>query len=104
MPLYRYNGSEIVPNAPYVASAALVEAVNVALCLKRPLLLRGEPGCGKTTLARHVAGALEFPYYFWPIKSTSRARDGLYHYDVVSRLRDAQLAQANLLDSSQEKR
>lgn len=101
---YRYTGHEAVPNVPYVASAELVEAVNLALFLKRPLLLRGEPGCGKTTLARHVAGALKLPYHFWPVKSTSRARDGLYHYDVVSRLRDAQLAQANLLDPERANR
>jgi MoxR-like ATPase len=104
MTSYRYTGQEHIPGVPYVASAELIEAVNLALFLKRPLLLRGEPGCGKTVLARHVAGALGHDYHFWPVKSTSHARDGLYHYDVVGRLRDAQLAQANLLDDERTAR
>ena len=78
---------------PYIPSARLVEVVNLALYLeKRPLLLKGEPGCGKTRLARAVADELGLPFEFWPVKSTSRARDGLYTFDAVGRLQDAQLA------------
>ena len=80
------------PLYPYLPSDELVEVVNLAISLKRPLLLNGEPGCGKTKLARAVAYELKLPYEEWNIKSTSRAKDGLYTYDVVGRLRDAQLA------------
>lgn len=82
---------------PYLPSIELVEAVNLALYLERPLLLKGEPGCGKTKLARAVAYELHLPYEAWNVKSTSRAQDGLYVYDTVGRLRDAQLVAANLL-------
>lgn len=82
---------------PYLPSPELIEAVNLAIYLERPLLLKGEPGCGKTRLARAVAYELGFPYEAWNIKSTSRARDGLYTYDAVGRLRDAQLAAAGRL-------
>ena len=82
---------------PYLPSPELVEAVNLAIYLERPLLLKGEPGCGKTRLARAVAYELGLPYEAWSIKSTSRARDGLYTYDAVGRLRDAQLAAAGRL-------
>lgn len=77
---------------PYLPSDELVEAVNLAIFLERPLLLKGEPGCGKTRLARAVARELDLPYEAWNVKSTSRAGDGLYIYDAVGRLRDAQLA------------
>ena len=77
---------------PYLPSQALAEAVNLAIFLGRPLLIKGEPGSGKTRLARAVAEYLGLPYEEWHIKSTSRARDGLYTYDVVGRLRDAHLA------------
>lgn len=77
---------------PYLPAPELVEAVNLAIALERPLLLKGEPGCGKTQLARAVAFELNLPYFDWYIKSTSRARDGVYVYDAVARLRDAQLA------------
>jgi MoxR-like ATPase len=78
--------------APYLPSSELINAVNLAIFLeKRPLLLKGEPGCGKTRLAQAVARELGLPYEPWYIKSTSRARDGLYTYDPVRRLHDAQL-------------
>jgi MoxR-like ATPase len=89
------------PLSPYLPSPDLVQAVELAIFLKRPLLLRGEPGCGKSRLAEAVAfelakrnGVEDWPYEFWPVKSTSRARDGLYTFDAVSRLREAQLAAA----------
>ena len=77
---------------PYLPNEELVEAVNLAITLERPLLLKGEPGCGKTRLARAVADELGLPYEAWYVKSTSRAQDGLYTYDTVGRLRDTQLA------------
>ncbi len=83
-----------LPLLPYLPSEALVEAVNLAIYLERPLLLKGEPGCGKTRLARAVAYELGLPYEFWPVKSISQAQDGLYTFDSVGRLRDAQLAAA----------
>ena len=86
---------------PYLPDEKLVEAVNLAIFLERPLLLKGEPGCGKTRLARAVAYELGLPYEAWTIKSTSRARDGLYTYDAVGRLRDAQLAAAGRLSEAQ---
>jgi MoxR-like ATPase len=73
---------------PYVAAAELIEAVNLAIFLRRPLLLEGEAGCGKTRLARAVAHELGLPYYAWPVRSTSRAQDGLYTYDSILRLHD----------------
>ena len=82
---------------PYLPSEELVEVVNLAIYLERPLLLKGEPGCGKTRLARAVAYELGLPYEAWNIKSTIRAKDGLYTYDAVGRLRDAQLAAAGRL-------
>jgi MoxR-like ATPase len=83
------NGQQMYPYLPY---DELIEAVNLAIYLERPLLLKGEPGCGKTRLARAVAYELGLPLEAWYIKSTTRAKDGLYSYDAVSRLRDAQLA------------
>ena len=78
---------------PYYPSEELIEAVNLTIFLqKRPLLLKGEPGCGKTRLAEAVARELGLPYEAWYIKSTTRAKDGLYTYDAVGRLHDAQLA------------
>ena len=78
---------------PYYPSKELIEAVNLTIFLqKRPLLLKGEPGCGKTRLAEAVARELDLPYEAWYIKSTTRAKDGLYTYDAVRRLQDAQLA------------
>jgi MoxR-like ATPase len=73
----------------YIASGPLVDAVNCAIALERPLLLKGEPGTGKTVLARHVAEGLGMPLIQWHIKSTSKAADGLYVYDTVQRLNDS---------------
>ncbi len=75
----------------YVASDDLAMAVNAAITLERPLLVKGEPGTGKTELARQVAAALDMPIIEWNVKSTTRAQQGLYEYDAVSRLRDSQL-------------
>ena len=80
---------------PYVAAENLVTAVNLAIFLQRPLLLEGEAGCGKSRLARHVAHQLGLPLYEWPVRSTSRAQDGLYTYDSILRLHDVHLKQAN---------
>ena len=77
--------------ARYVATEDLIIAVNAAVMLERPLLVKGEPGTGKTELARQVAAAPELPMIEWHIKSTTKARQGLYEYDTVSRLRDSQL-------------
>ncbi len=76
----------------YVATDDLMLAVNAAATLKRPLLVKGEPGTGKTMLAEEVAKALGMPLLQWHIKSTTKAQQGLYEYDAVSRLRDSQLA------------
>ena len=75
----------------YVATPDLMLAVNAAITLKRPLLVKGEPGTGKTMLAEEVAQALGMPLLQWHIKSTTKAQQGLYEYDAVSRLRDSQL-------------
>jgi MoxR-like ATPase len=78
----------------YVATDDLMLAVNAAITLQRPLLIKGEPGTGKTMLAEEVAQALGMPLLQWHIKSTTKAQQGLYEYDAVNRLRDSQLADA----------
>jgi MoxR-like ATPase len=80
----------------YVASDDLALAVNAAVTLQRPLLVKGEPGTGKTELARQVAAALDLPLIEWHVKSTTKAQQGLYEYDAVSRLRDSQLGDARV--------
>jgi MoxR-like ATPase len=75
----------------YIATEDLMMAVNAAVTLGRPLLIKGEPGTGKTQLAQEIARALGRPMFEWHIKSTSKAQQGLYEYDAVSRLRDSQL-------------
>ncbi len=80
----------------YVSTDALKQAVNAALILQRPLLVKGEPGTGKTMLAEEVARALGRPLLQWHIKSTTKAQQGLYEYDAVSRLRDSQLGDARV--------
>src|SRR6188472_4118161 len=82
----------------YVADDDLKLAVNAAITLQRPLLIKGEPGTGKTMLAEEVAQALGMPLYQWHIKSTTKAQQGLYEYDAVSRLRDSQLGDARVAD------
>ena len=84
----RFEGS-----TNYVATADLQLAVNAAITLQRPLLIKGEPGTGKTMLAEEVAAALGMPLLQWHIKSTTKAQHGLYEYDAVSRLRDSQLGE-----------
>ncbi|MFZ5780833.1 MAG: AAA family ATPase [Pseudomonadota bacterium] len=82
----------------YVASDDLRVAVNAAIALERPLLIKGEPGTGKTVLAHEVAKALGAPIIEWHIKSTTKAQQGLYEYDAVSRLRDSQLGDERVKD------
>ncbi len=92
----KFQGSE-----NYVATPDLMLAVNAAATLKRPLLVKGEPGTGKTMLAEEVATALGMPLMQWHIKSTTKAQQGLYEYDAVSRLRDSQLAGVEGSDSGE---
>jgi len=82
----------------YVATDDLIIAVNAAVTLERPLLVKGEPGTGKTELARQISAALGLPMIEWNIKSTTRAQQGLYEYDAVSRLRDSQLGEERVHD------
>jgi MoxR-like ATPase len=110
-----YQGKSL---SPYLPSEELKESVRLAIALERPLLLMGAPGCGKTRLASAIAYEFTqknqqflqshrlktYPYETWYIKSTSRARDGLYIYDAVARLRDAQLAGVKKLDKEGRKR
>jgi MoxR-like ATPase len=84
--------------ATYIASDELRHAVNVAVALARPLLLRGEPGTGKTLLAENLAGALGLPLIRWHVKSTTKARDGLYVYDTVARLHDSRFGDGDVKD------
>ncbi len=89
----RFEGS-----SQYVATPDLMLAVNAAIALERPLLIKGEPGTGKTMLAEEVAAALGLPLLQWHIKSTTKAQQGLYEYDAVSRLRDSQLGDGRVND------
>jgi MoxR-like ATPase len=82
----------------YIATEDLQIAVNAAIVLERPLLIKGEPGTGKTLLAEEIAGALGAPLLSWYVKSTTKAQQGLYEYDAVSRLRDSQLGDARVSD------
>ncbi|WMS44467.1 MoxR family ATPase [Acuticoccus sp. MNP-M23] len=89
----RFEGSD-----SYVATADLQIAVNAAVALERPLLVKGEPGTGKSVLAAEVARAMGAPLIEWHIKSTTKAREGLYEYDAVARLRDSQLGDPRVSD------
>jgi MoxR-like ATPase len=82
----------------YIATDDLMMAVNAAVTLGRPLLIKGEPGTGKTQLAQEIARSLARPMFEWHVKSTSKAQQGLYEYDAVSRLRDSQLGDARVHD------
>ncbi|MBC7504262.1 MAG: MoxR family ATPase [Sandarakinorhabdus sp.] len=84
----------------YVATDDLKVAVNAAVTLRRPLLVKGEPGTGKTVLAQQIADAFDAPLIEWNVKSTTKAQQGLYEYDAVSRLRDSQLGDARVHDIS----
>jgi MoxR-like ATPase len=89
----RFRGTD-----SYIATEDLMMAVNAAVTLERPLLIKGEPGTGKTMLALEVAKALDRPLHQWHVKSTSKAQQGLYEYDAVSRLRDSQLGDGRVHD------
>lgn len=89
----RFTGTE-----RYIATDDLMMAVNASITLQRPLLIKGEPGTGKTMLAEEVAASMGRELIVWPIKSTTKAQHGLYEYDAVSRLRDSQLGDAKVHD------
>jgi MoxR-like ATPases len=89
----KFSGTE-----SYVATDDLTVAVNASITLERPLLVKGEPGTGKTELARQVAASLDLPIIEWNVKSTTKAQQGLYEYDAVSRLRDSQLGDERVND------
>src|SRR5881296_2362209 len=82
----------------YLTSSALESAVNCALALERPLLVRGEPGTGKTALAESIALRLGMKLIYWPVKSTTRAQDGLYVYDTVARLYESRFGDGDVRD------
>ena len=92
------NTSKFQGTDSYIATDDLTMAVNAAVTVGRPLLVKGEPGTGKTRLAEEVAAALDRPLIAWHIKSTSKAQQGLYEYDAVARLRDSQLGDARVHD------
>ena len=92
------NTMKFTSTDTYVATDDLTVAVNAAVTLERPLLVKGEPGTGKTELARQIADSLGLPMIEWHIKSTTRAQQGLYEYDAVSRLRDSQLGEEKVHD------
>jgi MoxR-like ATPase len=89
----RFSGTD-----RYIATSDLMMSVNAAVTLERPLLIKGEPGTGKTQLAQEIARSLGRPLHEWHIKSTSKAQQGLYEYDAVSRLRDSQLGDSRVHD------
>src|SRR6266852_38351 len=93
MDFKRFRGTD-----KYLTSSALESAVNCALALERPLLVRGEPGTGKTQLAEAIAAGLDLRLIFWPVKSTTRAQDGLYVYDTVQRLYDSRFGDGDVKD------
>ncbi|MFT7624076.1 MAG: MoxR-like ATPase [Myxococcota bacterium] len=96
MSFERYTGTD-----DYIASEDLRQAVNVSIALSRPLLIRGEPGTGKTLLARSIAASLEMDLLEWPIKSTTKAQEGLYVYDAVQRLHDSRFGDKDVSDIAQ---
>ena len=90
-----FNGS-----SGYVVTPDLMDAVNVSIALQKPLLIKGEPGTGKTMLAEAIAESLDMPLIVWSIKSTTKAQDGLYMYDTVQRLYDSQFGEGDVSDIS----
>ncbi len=101
MPLLDKGFDKFKGSADYVASAPLRNAVNVAIALQRPLLIRGEPGTGKTLLAHSIAKGLGKPLIIWNIKSTTKAQEGLYVYDTVQRLNDSRFGDRDVSDIRQ---
>ena len=97
----RPNFSQFTGTRDYLASAELRDAVNVAIALEKPLLIKGEPGTGKTRLAEAIAADLGMELLIWNVKSTSKARDGLYVYDTVQRLNDARFGDRDIRDIQQ---
>lgn len=95
-----FSGTTFSGTEQYLTSPELRDAVNVAIALERPLLIKGEPGTGKTRLAEAVAEELSLPLECWNIKSTSKAKDGLYLYDTVQRLNDARFGDRDITDIS----
>ena len=85
----------------YVVTPELMDAVNVSIALKKPLLIKGEPGTGKTMLAEAIAESMDMPLIVWSIKSTTKAQDGLYMYDTVQRLYDSQFGEGDVSDIGQ---
>lgn len=94
------NEMKFTGSGTYIASEDLMAAVDVARVLEKPLLIKGEPGTGKTMLAQAISEALDMPLYIWNIKSTTRAQDGLYVYDTVQRLYDSQFGENDVNDIS----
>ena len=92
------SGARFTGTERYIATPELAMAVNAAVTLARPLLIKGEPGTGKTQLAEEIAATLGRPLFEWHIKSTTKAQQGLYEYDAVSRLRDSQLGERRVHD------
>ena len=92
----KFNGS-----SGYVAADELMNSVNIAMALQKPLLVKGEPGTGKTMLAEAIAEALDMDLYIWSIKSTTTAQEGLYVYDTVQRLYDSQFGEGDVKDIAQ---
>ena len=88
---------------PYIAPDELIDAVNLAIFLRRPLLLEGEAGCGKTRLAIAIAYELGLPFYRWDIRSTTKAQEGLYEYDAILRLHDVQTQKLEIENNNQDK-
>ncbi len=93
MTFNRFQGTDT-----YLVTPELRDSVNVAVALEKPLLIRGEPGTGKTVLAEAVAESLELELIAWNIKSTSKAQDGLYVYDTIQRLNDARFGDSDISD------
>ncbi len=92
------NAGGFASTGTYIASPELISAVNVARALSKPLLIKGEPGTGKTMLARAIAESLDMPIITWNIKSTTKAQDGLYMYDTIQRLYDGQFGEEGVDD------